>query len=246
MLLAERILSRVEAQPNAPACVSGDDILTYRGLLALWSVATRYFHEQGIGAGEPVGLTMSQSTLHLAAFLALSRLGALVVPMSPFLRPADRAAVLAKYGVRTWVRDREAEHLPGVRVLLVRGVRADGSESKLDYSGFVPAAASPMRIALTSGTTGTPKGTLQTQQRFVRRLDRMECDVVESPRVIPPNLHLTTSLTQAMHALCAGGTVVLRGSCRLDGGAREKSYLTRLPKLYLTPFSGRRRCARAA
>ena len=208
VLLADRVLESVEANPDALACVSGDETLTYRGFLALWSVATRYFHEQGIGAGEPVALTMSQSPLHLVAFLALTRLGALVVPVSPFLRPADKAETFAKYGIRTAVSDRTDAGAPGARLLLVRSVQAGGTETKLDYSTFTPRADSPMRIALTSGTTGPPKGTLQTQERFVQRLDRMECDVVERPRVIPPNLHITTSLTQAMHALCSGGTVV--------------------------------------
>jgi len=208
VLLADRVLSRIEADPGAPACISGDETLTYRGLLALWSVATRYFHEQGIAAGEPVALTMSQSPLHLVAFLALTRLGALVVPASPFLRPSDRAEIFAKYGVHAVVSDREDAAVPGARLMLVRSAQAQGSESKLDYSSFVARGDSPMRIALTSGTTGAPKGTLQTQARFVQRLDRMECHVIERPRVIPPNLHITTSLTQAMHALCEGGTVV--------------------------------------
>ncbi len=207
-LLHERILASVESDAGAIACVSGGEVLTYRGFLALWSVATRYFHEQGIGEGEAVAMTMSQSPLHLVVFLALSRLGALVVPASPFLRPAERDALFAKLGVGTMVSDRADAAAPGVRFLLVRAVQAQGTEEKLDHSGFVPRADSPMRIALTSGTTGAPKGTLQTQERFVRRLDRMECDVVERPNVIPPNLHITTSITQAMHALCAGGTVV--------------------------------------
>src|SRR5260221_626236 len=73
---------------------------------ALWWVATGYLHEQGIGEGEPVALTMSQSPLHLVAFLALARLGAVVVPVSPFLRPADRAETFAKYGIRVAVADR--------------------------------------------------------------------------------------------------------------------------------------------
>ncbi|MGZ5073067.1 MAG: class I adenylate-forming enzyme family protein [Usitatibacter sp.] len=208
MLLLDRVLRSIEAHPEAIACVSGAERLTYRGFLALLSVVTRHLHGQGIDAGEPVALTMSQSPLHLVVFLALARLGALVVPASPFLRPADRAMVFAKYGIRTAVSDRSDAGVADCRLVFVRSAGARGGEDKLDYSGFVPREDSPMRIALTSGTTGPPKGTLQTQARFVQRLDRMELDVVERPRVIPPNLHITTSITQAMHALCAGGCVV--------------------------------------
>jgi acyl-coenzyme A synthetase/AMP-(fatty) acid ligase len=208
MLLVERILSRVEANPGAPACVSGDVMLTYRGLLALWSVATRYFHEQGIGVGEPVALTMSQTPLHVVVFLALARLGALVVPVSPFLRPGDRARLFAGYRIRRWISDRDDAQMPGVVPILVRKVHADGTESRLDYGGFVPGAESPLRIALTSGTTGAPRGTMQTHARFVERIDRTEADAVEEPRFIPPNLHVTSALSQAMHVLCKGGLLV--------------------------------------
>lgn len=208
MLLLERVLRSVESSPDATACISGGETLTYRGFLALLSVVTRHLHEQGIEAGEPVALTMSQSPLHLIAFLALARLGALVVPVSPFLRPADKAELFAKYAIGTAISDREDTAVAGCRLILIRSVQARGTEASLDHSSFSPRADSPLRVALTSGTTGPPKGTLQTHARFVQRLDRMEVRVVERPRVIPPNLHITTALTQAMHALCEGGCVI--------------------------------------
>jgi acyl-coenzyme A synthetase/AMP-(fatty) acid ligase len=208
VLLLERVLLSVESNPDAVACVSGGETLSYRGFLALLSVVTRHLHEQGIAAGEPVAMTMSQSPVHLVVFLALARLGALVVPVSTFHRPADRSELFTKYGMRTAISDRQDAAFPGCRLILIRSVQAQGTESRLDYGNFTPQASSPLRLALTSGTTGTPKAALQTHQRFVQRLDRMECDVVEHPRVIPPNLHITTSLAQAMHALCKAGTVV--------------------------------------
>ena len=209
MLLLERILSAVEAHPDAPAFITADAPMTYRDMLALLSVATRDLHEQGIRAQEPVALTMSQSPVHLITFLALARLGALVVPVSPFLRPADKSAIFAKYGVRIAISDRDDAGVPGCRVLLIRAVQAEGNETRLDYGNFVPRDDSPLRLALTSGTTGTPKATLQTHARFVQRMDRAGEDSGERPRFIPPNLHITTALTQTLHTLAEGGVVVI-------------------------------------
>jgi acyl-coenzyme A synthetase/AMP-(fatty) acid ligase len=209
VLLLERILSAVEAHPDAPAFITADAPTTYRQMLALLSVVTGYLHGQGIQAGEPVSLTMSQSPLHIITFLALARLGALVVPVSTFLRPGDKAAVFAKYGVGTAISDREDAGVPGCRQLLIRSVQAKGTETKLDHGDFVAHADSPIRLALTSGTTGTPKATLQTHARFVQRMDRAGEGSGERPRFIPHNLHVTTALTQALHALCEGGTVVI-------------------------------------
>jgi acyl-coenzyme A synthetase/AMP-(fatty) acid ligase len=209
MLLIERVLKSVEADPEAPAFISGDQPMSYRAFLALLSSTVRHLRGQGIAAGEPVALTMSQSPLHIITFIALAHLGALVVPASPFLRPGDRAQLLRKFGVRTAISDRAGDEVEGCRLIALSSMGARGDEVLPDAAPFAARADSPLRIALTSGTTGTPKGTLQTHARFVQRLDRMECDVVERPRVVPPDLHITTGLLQALHALCKGGAVVI-------------------------------------
>jgi acyl-coenzyme A synthetase/AMP-(fatty) acid ligase len=209
VLLLERILGSVHAHPEAPAFITVDAPMTYRGMLALLSVTARHLHEQGIRAEEPVALTMSQSPLHIVTFLALARLGALVVPVSPFHSPADKAAIFAKYGVRTAISDREDAGVPGCRLLLIRAVQAQGTETTLAHGDFCARGDSPLRLALTSGTTGTPKATLQTHARFVQRMDRVGEEAAGRPRFIPPNLHITTALTQALGTLAEGGVVVI-------------------------------------
>lgn len=208
MLLIERFLSNVAASPGAPAVLAGDQTITYRGLLALVSNAAGYLHGQGIGAGDTVALRMSQSPLHLIAFLALASLGAVVVPSSPFRRPASRAEIFRKYDLRTLVSDYPDAAQQGARLVPLQSVSAKGDESKLDFSGFAAQGASPLRISLTSGTTGTPRGTMQTHARLVQRLDRMQCREVEQARILPPNLHITSGLCQALHAICSAGAVV--------------------------------------
>src|SRR5260221_5281322 len=133
MLLIERFLSNVEASPGAPAILAGEQGITYRGLLALVSNTAKYLHGQGIHAGDPVALRMSQSPLHPIAFLALASLGALVVPSSPFLRPAARAEVFRKFGMGVVVSDRPDAAPPGTRLILLQEVSAKGDESKLDF-----------------------------------------------------------------------------------------------------------------
>jgi acyl-coenzyme A synthetase/AMP-(fatty) acid ligase len=159
VLLLERILSAVEAHPEAPAFITADAPTTFRQMPALLSVVTGYLHGQGIRAGEPVSLTMSQSPLHVVRFLALARLGALVVPVSTFLRPGDKAAVFAKYGVVTAISDREDAGVPGCRLLLIRSVQAKGNETRL-----------------------------QTHARFVQRMDRAGEGGGERLRFIDPPL----------------------------------------------------------
>lgn len=208
MLLIDRILGWVERGPEAPALVWNDQPVSYRLLLAYLSNTVRHLHGQGIGPGLTVGLAMNQGPMHLLALLALARLGALIVPVSPLLRPDDRTVLFRKFAIGTVVADDARKAVEGTRTILMPLMRAHGDEAALDISGFTPNETTPMRISLTSGTTGAPKGVLQTHGSFVLRLDRTECDVVELPRVLPPNLHITTALCLALHALCKGGTIV--------------------------------------
>ena len=208
MLLIDRILKAVERNPARPAFITGDEALSHRSLLALLSNAVRLLHERGVRRGDVVALTMSQSPLHCIAFLALARLGAISVPVFPIENAAERAALLRRFEVHAVVSDLADAGAEGIPVILLRGLGARGDESALDFGGFEPVAETPMRIALTSGTTGARKGFLQTHRMFVQRLDRRFYGEVPHPRVIPPNLHITASIQLACHALCAGGTVV--------------------------------------
>jgi acyl-coenzyme A synthetase/AMP-(fatty) acid ligase len=207
MPLIERFLDAVARRPDAPAFVGGVPI-TYRGALALLSNTVRALHESGVVPGEVVAVTMSQSPPHLLVVLALARLGAVSLSVAPVEKEADRAALFSAYGVRRVVSDRDDASVPGVPLLLLRGVGAKGDEHRLDYGTFMPSGDTPMRIGLTSGTAGARKGILLTHEGFVRRLSRRHYGEGGAPRVLPPNLHVTSALQLSMHALLSGGAVV--------------------------------------
>lgn len=240
MRLIERILQSVERAPDAPAFIADDRPTSYRGLLALLSVTVQGLRAQGVRPGDPVALTLGQSSLYLVTVLALGRLGALIIPASSLLRPGERATLFPKFEIRTVVGANADAAFPGCKLILLRSVVARGDESALDAGGYEPGGATPFRIALTSGTTGSPKGVLQTHDDFVRRLDRMDCDIAEPPRVLPPGLQITAALNLAMHALCKGGTVVFPRAYEmgpfLDALRRHKVTHVALPPANLAPM----------
>jgi acyl-coenzyme A synthetase/AMP-(fatty) acid ligase len=204
--LLTRILRQVERRAQAPAIVSATGAVRYRELLALISNTVRDLHGAGIRPGMPVAITMGQGPMHLVVVLALARLGALAVPLPPSVRGEERSGVLRRFGVARTVTD--AADLQGEGTLALRAISARGDEHRLDYGTFTPAGETPLRLAMTSGTTGVPKAVLQTHASFLERMDLMQCGEGDDARVLPPYLHITAALNLALFALCAGGCVV--------------------------------------
>ena len=207
-LLLDRIRAAILRDPAAPAFLGGGPEISYGSMRALIANMIELLAGRGVRTGQVVALTMSQSPLHVITFLALARMGAVSMSVNPIAREADRVALYRRFGVTAVVSEREDAGSPGVALILVKGIGARGDEAGLDSWEYEPVGATPMRIALTSGTVGEQKGIEQTHEAFARRMDRRFYGDTARPRVMPPNLHVTASLTLACHALATGGAVV--------------------------------------
>ncbi|HEY2629950.1 MAG TPA: class I adenylate-forming enzyme family protein [Usitatibacter sp.] len=206
-LLLDRIREAIARDPEAPAFLGAAPI-SYGAMRALVSNTMRALDGQGIRAGQVVALTMSQSPMHIITFLALARLGVISLSVSPIPLDADRAALYRRFGVTAVVSELANAGAPGVLLIHLQGMGAKGTETEFDTWSYEPVGATPLRIALTSGTVGEQKGIEQSHEDFARRLDRRHYGEAERPRVLPPNLHVTAALSLACHALTRGGTVV--------------------------------------
>ena len=207
-MLLERVLASVDRTPEAPAVIAADTPVSYRHFRALIARAVTHLRQQGVKPGDVVGLSMAQTPLYLLVFLALGWIGALVVPIGRALRPPERDELIRKFSVGALVTERLEVVPASCRLVQLQSLETRGRETMIDAGepGFGP--DTPLRIALTTGTTGTPRGVLQTHESFATRLDRLACDAADFPRVLAPALHITLAINLAMHALVKGGTVV--------------------------------------
>ncbi|GAA1513852.1 hypothetical protein GCM10009788_17840 [Nocardioides humi] len=225
--LAAAWRSRVAARPDGVA-------LSHRG--RRWSAAeldadaaalAAELAERGVGAGDRVALHLQNVPAFPLALLALWRLGAVGVLANPMYRDRELRHLLADsgaVGVLTSTADiDELRHAAeGTSVAWWLGV-ADDDPTLADviaaHAGAVPEhAVAPADLAIltyTSGTTGPPKGAMNTHGNVLATVERFgdwiglsDEDVVYAAA---PLFHITGAVASGALALVGGGTLALSG-----------------------------------
>jgi acyl-CoA synthetase (AMP-forming)/AMP-acid ligase II len=213
-MLAETIAIHARTRPTHPALLDAEGrmLLDHAGLDAAVNRMAHLLRMHGVAEGRLVALSLADTALHLLALFACARLGAPVLPMDWRWTKAERARL----------RDAFRPAL-----ILAEPSCADGGQGEtIADAGFEAALAAapatappppadpdpPMVVALSSGTTGAPKGPMIRQShmraRFLghyvglgfARTDRFLC---ATP------LYHGGGRGFAMSILFAGGTLML-------------------------------------
>lgn len=138
-------------------------------------------HERGIRPGDVVGLAMAQSPLHCIAMLSLASLGAVSVPLSASLKIEDQLALIRRYGINAVVTDRDNIRVSGATVIRLNNITVSDKESYSDSIYYRPDTETPIYVALSSGTTGEPKGILHTHGSLLDRIEKHSIAVIKLP-----------------------------------------------------------------
>src|SRR5690606_24836919 len=100
-MTVDRLLFRsARITPDKVALIAGTDSITYEGLERLSCRLGRALLADGIRRGDRVGLILPNCIEFIASFFAVSRIGAVLVPLNPAYTDAELAVVLADAGVR--------------------------------------------------------------------------------------------------------------------------------------------------
>lgn len=176
-LLAERC-------PERAALVTDDRTLTYRGLERLANDVAHGLAARGVRPGDRVALLSQNRWEWIASYHGALRCGAVVNPLNVMLTGEELAYILTDSGARMLMAagdrlDAVGQALRSVptleRLVCFDGPRADAEAfedlvQEADGRDFPPLAVQPDSlacIAYTSGTTGHPKGAMQSQQSLV-------------------------------------------------------------------------------
>jgi len=228
--LTDILRASVRVLRDKPYIIFGRDVITYAQFDALTARLAHVLASREVGRGDPVGLYLPSIPLMPVAFWACQKLGAIAVPMSSMYRQSELKGVAWRTGMKVMIAHAETvEHvdplrgeLTNLQHVLVAGVggkHPDALEPLMDAasSTFEAVSSAPEDVAalfFTSGTTGLPKGTMQTQLNQCSALRDMMCNhrtrfgqekyLCAAP--LFSNLGLTVMLNLC---LFTGGTVVL-------------------------------------
>ena len=230
-VLIERLAERFA---DAPALLSPDAALSYRGLAAACHRYARWGLVRGLGSGDTVCLVMANCPDYLAIWLGLCRIGATVALINTNLRGALLAHSLNLVAPRHVIAGASlAEPVRAVRPLLAAGVecwvsgpgggdlpRLDEAMAGLagdalrDDEAPAPSLADRALCIYTSGTTGLPKAAnvshfrlMQWSHWFAGLMDVQPTDRMYDCQ---PLYHRVGGVVASGATLVAGGAVVLR------------------------------------
>lgn len=182
----------------------------------------------GVHPGDRVAILLSSHPAYLETWLALARLGALLVPINTLFKPDEIAYVLAHAEVTALVT---TDALYGTGVAPVRNrcpaLRAivtleGGTPGATPYAALVvPPSATATAVAetdtaailYTSGTTGFPKGCCLSHRHYVLGglmiRDVLRASARDRFLCVLPLFHVGGQIALAMASLASGASLVL-------------------------------------
>jgi long-chain acyl-CoA synthetase len=220
----------VRLQGGRTFIIGESETLTYAQFDARVSRLAHVLRGHGVAKGEPVGLYLPGDLSMALGFWACQKLGAVPVPMASMYRRDEAAAIVARTGMKTvlvapatWAELAPARAgLDTLAHVLCFGAAPEGTAALAPLlaaasDGIDAVECAPDDLSalfFTSGTTGTPKGTMQTQfsthstlrDMMVSHRTRFAAETYMCAVPLFTNFGLTVNFNLCLYT---GGTIVL-------------------------------------
>lgn len=205
------LYDNAEARADRPALFDGDLTLTHGDLIALVEAAAGDLAARGVGPGDRVGLCARNSWRHVVAYLALLRGGAVWTPLNPRNGARLNSDFQARARLALTLIDAASVEAAGV------SARPLPLETWLEgVGGATPPPITddpdaPFALKFTGGSTGVPKGVVQSQASGAAALRSLQAfydfTVDDVNLAVAPLTH--GSSHYILPVLAAGGAHVL-------------------------------------
>ena len=213
--LPDLIRAHAAEQGDKVALAEADGELDYASLDALVDRVAAALQRDGVRQGDAVAIVAAASIDYVAIFLGALRAGCVATPLAPSGTPDSIVAMIADCAAPITFVDAEAasalggHHIPGKLVHL----KSLGSWLAPVGARPTPVTIAPedgFNIIYSSGTTGVPKGIVQSHAMRWAHINRNEAaGFADAVTMIATPLYSNTTLVSVLPTLGWGGTVVL-------------------------------------
>jgi long-chain acyl-CoA synthetase len=227
--IAETIREHARLRPTHAALVDASTSLDYASLDALMDRVAASLQRDGIAPGDAIAVCAASSVRYAAIFLGALRAGVVVAPLAPSSTPASFASMLADAEARLLFVDAAALDALGDLAGATACISLDGVAPGRPFDEWLAAPRTrpravavppeaPFNIIYSSGTTGTPKGIVQShgmRWSHVSRGGRYDYGA-GTVTILATPLYSNTTLVVFFPTVSFGGTVVLMAKFDAD------------------------------
>ncbi len=223
------LASRAGRGPSRPFMIYRERSWTWRQFMEHVDAVARVLAARGIRQGDRMGVMARNCDGHVVLLFALSRLGAIMVPVNPefgveeakyVLHHAEVSAVAATQDTLDVARRAAAGLKEPAWFVMLDAVSGDVPLLD-DLAKTAPQAALPgdvtgdatCLIVYTSGTTGFPKGAMHSQRSFVTGgeafVQRVFLQHDDRVMIVLPLFHINAMFYSVAGTLAAGACMII-------------------------------------
>ena len=222
----DRVRAQAVAHPQRLALRDEAATLTHAQLAQAMALAAARFARAGVRSGDVVAICAFNSVGYVVACLAAAGMGAVVAPLPQSATADSLARMIADCDAKLVLVDddtREVVAGDAVRAVvrdladIASTVPAAHETTAFDWPAIDP--AQPFNIIYSSGTTGTPKGIVQSHAMRETHVRLGEASGYRTGGVtlLSTPLYSNTTLISLLPTLALGGTAVLMRKFSADG-----------------------------
>jgi long-chain acyl-CoA synthetase len=224
LTLSDLIRDHAKERSKHPAVIQDERALDYAALDAYMDRIAATLQRDGLQAKDAIAICASTSVDYLAVFLAALRCGIAVAPLAPSSTPETIATMISDSSSKLFFLDKGvSEELAKVAgSIKAKRISLDDSDAGEPFSQWLAAEGarpahvtvapeSAFNIIYSSGTTGTPKGIVQSHAMRWGQVQRAGV-IGYSPdavTMVSTPLYSNTTLVSVFPTLAMGGTLVM-------------------------------------